>query len=233
MNVDGDPNTDDQDQRNRPSDRVCHQLGRNAFDFLKCLLGNFAGLYFLLFDPPSAIMGSTAIFGPSSVTRGSKVSTAGSSAAAEDIYAEGASGASVVCAALEVITSFGASNPEPSGEDTIGSPPPTPAAAAAAFGMASLDAGLASTDGFASTLGGAGAASFCSTGLATTGLASAATTGRAAVAAGFAATGAANFACATGFALGTAGLLGASAFFAAGLDSLHFSRSSSNSRPLW
>ncbi len=64
-------------------------------------------------------MGSTAIFGPSSATCGSKVSTCGSkvstcgsSATAEDIYAEGASGDSVVSAALEVINSFGASNPE-------------------------------------------------------------------------------------------------------------------------
>src|ERR1035438_6084253 len=116
--------------------------------------------------------------------------------------------------------------PETSGEDTDLSLLPTPAAAAAAFGTASFDTGLARAVGRASTLDAA------ATGL--EGRARPDRTGFDGAGAGFAVADATPLAC-TGapVLLGTAGLLGASAFFPDGFDSLHFSRSSSSSLPLW
>src|SRR5579863_2896745 len=116
---------------------------------------------------------------------------------------------------------------------------PTPAAAAAAFGAASFDAGRANFDAAGSELPKVSAVFFCDA----AGDADAAADGRAkplgvaagleiAGEAGFAGLADATFDCAAAFGLsGATTAFGASFLAAAGLDSLHFSRSSSNSLP--
>src|SRR6202043_4068905 len=95
-------------------------------------------------------MGSTLNFGVPAEP-GSKVSTCGSSATAEDIFSDTASVASFAefAWALDTPTSV---------EESL--PFPTPAAAAAAFGVASLEAGFVGATGCAGWLGAAVAATF-------------------------------------------------------------------------
>src|ERR1700678_826026 len=148
-------------------------------------------------------MGSTAIFGDC----GAGASTSGSSRTAADMEADGG-GASILVLAREAMAGldcsrFGA-------EETDSALPPHPAAAATAFCPTSVFA----TAGCGAGLGGAGTAGFFSAGV------DGAVVNFACAAAAFAgATIAGALACAAG------------AFAACDLDSLHFSRSSSNSLP--
>src|SRR5580658_2334924 len=156
----------------------------------------------------SAIVGSTENVGD--WTRGA--STAGSSRTDEDMEADGRAAASMVGL---------------TGVDDTAWPPPHPAAAAAA--LRGADSGAAN---FFST-------GWLGTGWAARGFGSAGSLGTeaalAAVAAAAGATAPINFAWFAALtAAGMAGLLaGAACFAACGLDSLHFSRSSSSSLPFW
>src|SRR5580700_7521180 len=161
----------------------------------------------------SAIVGSTENFGD--WTRGA--STAGSSRTDEDIEADGRAAASMVG-----LTGV---------EDTAW-PPPHPAAAATAFAGADSGAENFFSTGWLGT-------GWLGTGWAARGFGSAGSLGTeaamAAVAAAAGTTAPMNFAWFAALtAAEMAGLLtGAACFAACGLDSLHFSRSSSSSLPFW
>ena len=154
-------------------------------------------------------------------------------------------GSSIVALTHAAMNWFDRSISGTSCEGSVASAPPAPAAAAAAFGTASFDTGVARADGLASALNDGGESSFLSAGLASVDLASdeaselagrarpeAAVGGVGAgavgaglgtgfgagaglTAAGLGAAGAANLACAAGFGLGAATPLGASGFLAA------------------
>src|SRR6202162_1056926 len=153
----------------------------------------------------SAIMGSTEILG-GSLTGASNVS---SSMTADDMEGDGAVSSPVAWAR----DAEGSLNASRLGAEEVDSMPPLPAAAAATFGAGCDLATTACAESLDAT-GGGGSAAFFSAGFEAE--------------ANFA--GAAAF---TGTAIAGAFTGAAGAFAACGLDSLHFSKSSSSPRPLW